>query len=207
MIAKLMVSSKVCSFDDVNQVLGSNARESSALFQFQKNMHRTVSALLTIYVILFGFRVILSGNVPPKSELVNFVVKFLFVVYFSVGININPGSENDLERMDGMIQWAFPFLLDGMNQLASWIINASPSSLCKFNDINYPDSLRHLQFWDSLDCRISHYLGLDMMQTMIVENTSRNHDWSKFDILSFPIPPYIYLLIPAAISGNFSLMG
>jgi len=39
-----------------------------------------------------------------KSELVNFVIKFLFVVYFSVGININPGSGNDLDRMGGMIQ-------------------------------------------------------------------------------------------------------
>jgi len=104
MIAKLMISSAVCSFDDVQQVLGSSSRQSSALFQFQKNMHRTVSALLTIYVILFGFKIVLSGNVLPKSELVNFTIKFLFVIYFSVGININVGSGNDLDRMDGMIQ-------------------------------------------------------------------------------------------------------
>jgi len=206
MIAKLMISSAVCSFDDVKQVLGSNSRQSSALFQFQKNMHRTVSALLTIYVILFGFKIVLSGNVPPKSELVNFTIKFLFVIYFSVGININVGSGNDLDRMDGMIQWAFPFLLDGMTQLASWMINASPSELCKFDDVYYPDSLRHLQLWDALDCKISHYLGLDAMQTMIVENASRNHDWKRLDILSFPIPPYVYLLIPAVISGNFTLI-
>ncbi len=206
MIAKLMISSAVCSFDDVKNVLGSNSRVTSALFQFQKNMHKAVSAMLTLYVIMFGFRIVLSGNVPEKTELVNFGVKFLFVTYFAVGININPGSGNDLDRMDGMIQWAFPFLLDGMNQLASWIINASPSELCKFNDIYYPDSLRHLQLWDSLDCRVSHYLGLDAMQTMLVENASRHHDFSRLDILSFPIPPYIYLLIPAVISGNWTLI-
>lgn len=206
MIAKLMISSAVCSFDDVKNVLGSNSRVTSALYQFQKNMHRAVTAMLTLYVIFFGFRIVLSGNVPEKSELVNFAVKFLFVTYFSVGININPGSDNDLNRMDGMIQWAFPFLLDGMNQLASWIINASPSQLCKFNDVYYPDSLRHLQLWDSLDCRISHYLGLDAIQTMMVENASRNHDFSRLDFLSFPIPPYIYLLIPAVISGNWTLI-
>ena len=151
MIAKLMISSAVCSFDDVKDVLGSNSRVTSALFQFQQNMHKAVSAMLTLYVIMFGFRIVLSGNVPEKKDLVNFVVKFLFVTYFAVGINIHPGSGNDLDRMDGMIQWAFPFMLDGMNQLASWIINASPSELCKFNDVNYPDSLRHLQLWDSLD--------------------------------------------------------
>jgi len=206
MIAKLMISSAVCSFDDVQQVLGSNSRHSSALFQFQRNMHKIVSALLTIYVILFGFKIVLAGDIPPKSELVNFLVKFLFVVYFSVGININVGSGDDLNRMDGMIQWAFPFLLNGMNQMAGWMMNASPSELCKFDDVYYPDSLRHLQLWDALDCKVSHYLGLDAMQTMIVENASRNHDWKRFDVLSFPIPPYIYLLIPAIISGNFTLI-
>lgn len=206
MIAKLMISTAVCSFDDVKLVLGSNSRTTSALFQFQKKMHLAVSALLTIYVILFGFKIVLAGDVPPKSELVNFVVKFLFVVYFSVGININPGSGNDLDRMDGMIQWAFPFMLDGMTQLASWIINASPSELCKFTDVEYPSHLRHLQLWDSLDCKISHYLGLDAVQTLMVENATRNHDFSKLDILSFPIPPYIYLLIPAVISGYMQLV-
>ncbi len=206
MIAKLMISSAVCSFDDVNLVLGSSSRRSSALFQFQVNMHRVVSALLTIYVILFGFKVVLSGNIPEKKDMVNFAVKFLFVVYFSVGININVGSENDLTRMDGMIQWAFPFMLDGMTQMASWIINASPSKLCRFDDVYYPDSLRHLQLWDALDCRISHYIGLDALQNMIVENATRHQDFSKFDGLSNSIPPYVFLLIPAVISGNMTLI-
>ncbi len=206
MIAKLMISTAVCSFDDVKLVLGSNSRTTSSLFQFQKKMHLTVSALLTIYVILFGFKIVLAGDVPPKSELVTFVIKFLFVVYFSVGININPGSTNDLDRMDGMIQWAFPFMLDGMTQMASWIINASPSELCKFTNVEYPSNLRHLQLWDALDCKISHYLGLDAVQTLMVENATRNHDFSKLDILSFPIPPYIYLLIPAIISGYMQLV-
>ena len=206
MIAKLMISSEVCSFDDVNLVLGSSSRTSSALFQFQVNMHKIVSALLTIYVILFGFRVVLSGNIPEKKDLINFIVKFLFVVYFSVGININVGSDNDLNRMDGMIQWAFPFMLDGMTQMASWIINASPSDLCRFSDVYYPDNLKHLELWDALDCRISHYIGLDALQNMIVENATRHQDFSKFDSLSNSIPPYVFLLVPAVISGNLSLV-
>ena len=206
MIAKLMVSNAVCSFSDVTSVLNSSARTSSALFQFQVNMHKTVAALLTLYVILFGFKIVLAGDIPPKAELVNFVIKFLFVVYFSVGINISQNSGNDLNRLDGMIEWAFPFLLDGMMQLASWIISASPSELCKFYSTDYSLEMGHMALWDSLDCRVSHYLGLDMIQTMVVENASRNHDFSKLDILSFPIPPYIYLLVPAVISGNFTLI-
>jgi type IV secretion system protein VirB6 len=206
MIAKLMVSNAVCSFSDIKSVLNSSTRTSSALFQFQVNMHKTVAALLTLYVILFGFKMVLAGDIPEKTELVNFVIKFLFVVYFSVGINISQNSGNDLNRLDGMIEWAFPFLLDGMTQLASWIISASPSELCKFYSTDYAIGMSHIALWDSLDCRVSHYLGLDMIQTMIVENASRNHDFSQLDILSFPIPPYIYLLVPAVISGNFTLI-
>ena len=206
MIAKLMVSNAVCSFSDVKTVLNSASRTSSALFQFQVNMHKTVVALLTIYVIIFGFKIVLAGDIPQKAEIVNFVIKFVFVVYFSVGINISQNSGNDLNRLDGMIEWAFPFLLDGMTDLASWIISASPSELCKFYSTDYAPNMSHIALWDSLDCRISHYLGLDVIQTMIVENASRNHDFSKLDILSFPIPPYIYLLIPAVISGNFTLI-
>ncbi len=206
MIAKLMISVSVCNFQDVENVLNSPTRTTSALFQFQVGMHKIVSALLTIYVILFGFKILLSGDVPPKSEWINFVIKFLFVVYFSVGINIQTNSGNDLSRLDGMIQWAFPFLLNGMTELASWIISATPSELCKFYTTDYTQDMGHMALWDSLDCRVSHYLGLDMIQTMMVQNASSNHDFSKLDILSFPIPPYIYLLVPAAISGNFTLI-
>ena len=48
--------------------------------------------MLSIYIILFGFKILLAGDVPPKSELITFVIKFIFVVYFSVGININYGG-------------------------------------------------------------------------------------------------------------------
>jgi type IV secretion system protein VirB6 len=206
MVAKLTISNAVCSFDDVNTVLSSSTRYTSSLFLFQKHMHTAVSALLTIYIILFGFKMLLTGDAPPKSELVTFVIKFIFVVYFSVGININSDGGSELDRLDGMIQWAFPFLLSGMTELAGWMVSASPSGLCDFTDVHYPDGLEHLQLWDTLDCKVSHYLGLDVMQTMVVENAQRHHDLSRFDILSFPIPPYIFLLVPAVITGNFILI-
>ncbi|WP_316355276.1 TrbL/VirB6 family protein [Candidatus Trichorickettsia mobilis] len=205
MATRLLASSDVCTFDDIKSVVNSSKRETSSFFKFQRNMHKTVTAFLTIYVIFFGFKILLTGNVPPKAEFVNFVVKVIFVTYFSVGINIQPYSASDYGRLDGMIQWAFPFLLGGMNQMASWIMNASPSELCKF-DMSYAKGLEHLALWDALDCRVSHYLGLDFIQTMIVENQARTHDFKNFDFFSFSVPPYYYLLIPAVITGNMTLV-
>jgi type IV secretion system protein VirB6 len=208
MTARLLISKDVCSFDDVNQVINSSKRETSIFFQFQRNMHRTVTALLTIYVIFFGFKMILSQEIPPRNEIINFILKMIFVTYFSVGINITPGSNSAYDRMDGMIQWAFPFLLGGIDTLAGWIMNASPSELCKFNGpgIVYNKTLSYMSLWDALDCRVSHYLGLDMLSTLLVENQHRKHDFANFDFFSFSAPPYVYLLIPAIISGNMTLI-
>lgn len=206
MSVRLLVSRDVCSFEDINAVVGSVSRESSVLFQFQKNMHRTVTAFLTLYVILFGFKIVLTGDIPPTGELTTFVFKVIFVTYFSVGINITPYGSSDYDRLDGMIQWAFPLLLGGIDQIANWIMSASPSELCKFNASDYPDDLKGISLWDALDCRVSHYLGLDMIKTMIVENQARDHDFATFDFFNFSIPPYYYLLIPAVISGNMTLV-
>ncbi|WP_375327078.1 type IV secretion system protein [Candidatus Tisiphia endosymbiont of Nemotelus uliginosus] len=204
MTARLLLSREVCTFDDVNNIVNSSTRDSSMFFQFQRKMYRTVTALLTIYVMFFGFKLIISGDIPPKKDIINFILKMLFVTYFSVGININPaGSNNDYGRLDGMIQWAFPLLLGGIDTLAGWVMNASPSKLCQFNgpDLIYDAKLAYMPLWDALDCRVSHYLGLDMLSTLLVESSAHG-----FDPFSFPAPPYVYLLIPAIISGNMTLI-
>ena len=208
MIARLLISKDVCSFDDVNSVINLASRNTSSLFQFQVAMYKIVTAFLTLYVMFFGIKLLLSAEVPPRNEIINFVLKMIFVTYFSIGLNITPGSTSPYDRMDGMIQWAFPFLLNGINGLASWVMNASPSDLCKFNgtNVSYDNTVSYIALWDALDCRVAHYLGLDMLSTLLVENTYRSHDFLNFDFFSFSAPPYIYLLIPAIISGNMMLV-
>ncbi|BBJ30999.1 hypothetical protein RAS_01080 [Rickettsia asiatica] len=206
MITRLLISKDVCSFDNVSQVVNLASRQDSALFQFQVGMYKIVTAFLTLYVMFFGFKLLLAGEVPPKSEYINFILKMIFVTYFSIGINITPGNGSPYDRLDGMIQWAFPFLLDGINGLASWVMNAAPSGLCKFNNLSYDGTVSYIALWDALDCRVAHYLGLDILSTLLVENAYRSHDFLNFDFFSFSAPPYIYLLIPAIISGNMMLV-
>lgn len=206
MIVKLLISRDVCSFKDLNKVVNSPARESSSFFQFQRNMYKAVTALLTIYVIFFGFKILATGDMPPKKDFINFILKIIFVIYFSIGIHIDPYNNSDYNKLDGMVQFVFPVLIEGMSQLAGWISNAAPSELCRFEASWYPSDLKHLAMWDAIDCRVSHYLGLDMIQTMFVENLSRSHDFKNFDVFNFQIPPYYYLLIPAFITGNMTLV-
>jgi type IV secretion system protein VirB6 len=206
MAARLMVSTEVCTFSDINLVLNTASRETSAFFQFQKNMQQAVAALLTIYVILFGAKILLTGDSPPQAELINFVIKFIFVIYFSIGINVHPFSGDATDKLDGIVEWLMPLFLGAIDSVASWVLNAAPTNLCKFNSTEYPTEVSYISLWDALDCRVAHYLGLDFLQTMYVENMSREHDFANFDFFNFSIPPYYYLLVPAALTGNLTLV-
>ncbi len=201
MIAKTVISKSVCSLNSTNINSTNINITSSMLYIFQSNMKKTVTALLTIYVIFFGFRILLSGNIPQAAEIIVFVLKLIFVVYFSIGINIKPEINN--YRVNGIVDWSLTFLLNGMTDLANWIIQASPSGLCEFNKSDYDPGFSHLALWDAIDCRVSHYLGIDMIQNMVISNQVEN---GNQDGINFPIPPYLILLIPALISGNFSLI-
>jgi len=169
----------------------------SLFHTFQGNMQRAVMAFLTLYVMFTGFKLILGqGEVPPAGELMMYGIKLILVIYFSVGININGQG-----RFDGMVQWVFPLLLEMANEMAGWIANATPSELCVFpiKGIEYGDGMGRLALWDTLDCKVMHYLGFDTFSSMFLGG-------SAGDSFGNSVPPYIFLLIPALISGHINLV-
>jgi type IV secretion system protein VirB6 len=188
-IIQMLVSSSACNFEQAANEVTNNqlTRQSSTLFSFQHNMRRAVSACLTMYVIFIGFRILLGGEMPPRGEVITYLIKFVLVLYFSVGINNSNGTFN------GMTQYTFPVLFNGMGEIAGWVMNASDSNLCNFqpsgsttstageaaSGIKYSD----LVLWDALDCRIYHYLGLN-----------------------FTVPAYMYFIIPAVYFGQINIV-
>ncbi len=203
MAARLFFDANVCTYDQANSTMSSSNRQSSSFFKFQKNMRGFVAGCLSLYVMFFGIKLMLGSDDIRSKDVMNFFIKIIFVVYFSIGININ---SNDDERLDGMTSLAFPMLLNGATELSGWVMNASPSGLCKFNSKDYQSGSAYIALWDALDCRVSHYLGLDILGTLYVENSSRNRNFKDFDLFNFAAPPYVYLLIPAIISGSMTLV-
>ena len=173
---------------------GGIVNSSSMFHEFQLNMQRAVMAFLTLYIIFTGFKLILAqGDVPPVGEFVMYALKVILVIYFSVGININGQG-----RVDGMTQWIFPLLLDMANEMAGWIGDATPSGLCVFEIKDYP-TMSRLMLWDILDFKVMHYLGFDTLSGLFLGS-------SAGDNLGHSLPPYIFLLIPALISGQINLV-
>ena len=193
-LVKLLASRSVCSFDEVRNFKRINT--GSIIFEFQKKMHMTVTALLTMYIVFFGFRILMGGGVPGKSEIVTFVVKFILVTYFAVGISTSGGSES----YSGMMEWIFPLIFNGSAQLASMVMGTGGiNGLCEFHAADYLSGYGHLALWDAIDCRLGHYLGIDM----IVDIRERAKSGGG---VGFSIPPYFVLLVPAAFMGNIMLV-
>ncbi|MBP7190375.1 MAG: type IV secretion system protein, partial [Rickettsiaceae bacterium] len=203
MLVNVLISPSICSFDQISQVYNDSAkRASSPLYRFQQKMGYAVTALLSLYVIITAMKMILGGEVPERGEMIKFVVKIILVTYFSIGINFNNNASGF--RYDGMTEFILPFVFGGANELASIIMNLAPSGLCKFDMAKYDDGYAYLALWDSLDCRVSNYLGLDGIADMTSSGANGN---ANFDALNFSVPPWIFLLIPAILTGNLSVIG
>ena len=183
----------------------------STFFSFQQAMRKTVSALLTLYVIFVGFNILLKGDIPNKKELVIYVLKFVLVTYFSIGIN----SNNDGQSHNGITEWLFPLMMGATSEFANWIMDVNTNGLCYFKTSDYTNP--SYAIWDSLDCRIAHYLGLDALNDFInQENNLRASNFLNNSVnttkdiyntrTNFSIPPYLYLIIPAIITGSVELV-
>lgn len=200
MLTKALISKDICTFDQYSAITSNvTARSASTLYAFQDSMRNAVMALLTLYIMFVGIKILLGGEVPEKGDLVKYLVKFILVVYFSVGINV----QGSATAVDGMSQWILPIVFDGASEIAGWITHTSPSALCVFSPSDYAPGYGYLALWDALDCRVANYLGLDQLGDFL----SRNAQGApNFDALRATIPPWVFLLFPAIKSGNLQLV-
>ncbi len=203
MLVRFLVNEKVCSFSDKDGLSGASASKDSAFFIFQQNLKRAVIAVLMLYVMINGVKIFLGGA-ANKEAIIMFIFKVVLVTYFSIGINLG----KDGGTFSGMLDIIFPFLFQGTGEIASWMMSASPSTLCSFNSSDYSTG-ENLSLWDALDCRVSYYIGLngfsDLYTTMRNTGTINPIDASdELSIIDSSIPPYLILLVPALIQAFFT---
>lgn len=206
MALRLVVSTEVCNPLVVSQNTENNLAKAfaagisggSMVRKFQIGMQSIVTGLLTLYVIFFGFKIALGGGKLKQSEVMNFIIKFLLVTYFSIGLNMKSGGQT--LRFDGMTQWVFPFMLNGVTQLASWMITSGATNgLCDFSGVTYdPTADTNMALWDQIDCRLAYYIGYDGLIELL-------NPWID-DPVKHHIPPYVFLIIPGIIAGSMDLV-
>lgn len=142
---------------------------------FMKNI---VFLALTLFVILFGIKIVLKGEIDKKG-IFAFLLKFGVVLYLCIGDGLN---------------FVYEATMAFVTTLPNYVTAAGNNIICQYKVEKYPSAdYAYLLTWDILDCRLIHYLGIGIIDTSA----------TALSILGFgtlaPIIPLIFSLniIPA----------
>ncbi|MGL4226477.1 MAG: type IV secretion system protein [Rickettsia sp.] len=149
-----------CSSQDQN----SRITNLAAFSTFQSYLKRTIGAALILYTMFFAFNMALNKEYASTEKITLFVIKFLFVAYFSIGLGPLDFSGGQPTKENGMLTYGLPLLTGAAPSFAQMVFNAAGSrGLCQFDNSKYKDGYKFYGLWDAIDCRIGYYLGLDLL--------------------------------------------
>jgi type IV secretion system protein VirB6 len=139
----------------------------SMLANFQMEMRQAVKAALLLYVILFGISIALRGELPKKSDLFIFLAKFAFVIWAAIGTFDATGTECTGTQWcpTNGLEFIYASAVAALESFPQMLIGAAcdPAQnvcICNYPPSSYAPGYEYLSIWDSIDCRLSYYLGL-----------------------------------------------
>lgn len=132
--------------------------------EFQDVMRIAVRAALIIYVIFYGFKVIMDPEKISLEQISIFLMKFMLVSYFAVGFfggKIINGRE---VKQNGMTELALPMLVELTSDFTEFtFLSGGAQGLCVFDKAKYEHGYEFYKVWDAIDCRIAYYLGMQLV--------------------------------------------
>lgn len=187
------IEGELLDINNQNNIAG----QRSLLNRLQRDLQKYVTGFLTIYVIIFGFKIALTADQVKKSEFINFIIKIVLVTYFSIGINTQMSSGGAV-RFDGMLQWIIPFVFTAVNEISTWFMySGTMNGLCEFpKEIYTSGQTTNLPVWDAIDCRLAHYTGFDLFAS----------SGSSDDPVKNSVPPYMFIAMLGIFIGNLTLV-
>ncbi len=134
--------------------------------KFQENMHTGVLIVVTLYVIIFGIKIVLGHEAPKNLEIFMFIIKIVLVIYFSVGFKPGDTSGDIQTSSNGALAIILPGFEAITSTLSSFMGSSAGNSscsnngtLCYYDPNSYEGGYSYLALWDAFDCRIAYYLG------------------------------------------------
>ncbi len=150
---------------------------------FQASMQNAVRAALIIYVIFFGFKIVMNNEYADLNNIATFLMKFILVAYFAVGLGLVPSfNQGKLATKNGVTEFMLPFLTSATANFAQIVFKAGGSSgLCSFDISKYQAGYSGYAIWDSIDCRAGYYLGLQLLYNNgdVLKNITSNSSSSS----------------------------
>ena len=134
---------------------------------FQAAMKMAVRAALILYVMIYGFKLVMNGEYAHIDKVVMFVIKFLLVTYFAVGLGETSFESGKEVSKNGMTGYALPVLVEMTTNFTEMVFMAGGSQgLCDFDVSKYQSGYEFYKVWDAIDCRIGYYLGMQVLYNM-----------------------------------------
>lgn len=134
---------------------------------FQEAMKKSVGAALILYVMFYGFKVVLNNEYVHLNKVATFILKFLFVVYFSVGLGSYYDQTGKNVSHNGMTETVLPMLLQLTSDFTEIVfLSGGSQGLCNYDPSKYEAGYEFYRVWDAIDCRVGYYFGLQLLYNL-----------------------------------------
>lgn len=138
---------------------------------FQIALKQAVTAALILYVMFYGFNLVMNNEYANLNKVSMFLLKFVFVVYFSIGFGWYYDSSGKQVSHNGVTETMLPFVLQMTSDFTKMIFLAGGSQgLCVYDPSKYQPGYEFYQVWDAIDCRIGYYLGMQLLYNIDASN-------------------------------------
>jgi type IV secretion system protein VirB6 len=154
-----------------NQELCPGLEDISSFSNIVNHLKQGISALLLMYTIAYGIRILLNPHRFQLEDAVIFVVKMLMVMYFTIGFQFTSIFANNVTQkaQNGMVDIVLPALISLSSDLSQIVFNSAKTSskadskdivgLCEFDVTKYQAGYSYYALFDTIDCRIGYFLG------------------------------------------------
>ncbi|MDG1437077.1 MAG: type IV secretion system protein [Rickettsiaceae bacterium] len=167
---KVMYMGSECAFED-----SISYAVLSPFSSFQSSMKNTVLAALMLYVMFYGFKLVMNIEYAELNKIAIFIVKFIFVLYFAIGIGSKTLEDGTKVPQNGMTEMALPILVDMTNLFADIVFSAGGSQgLCMFDVNKYDKGYSFYRIWDAIDCRVGYYMGMQILYNASAVSSNSN---------------------------------
>lgn len=183
---------------------------------FQESLKAAIRALLILYSMFYGFKVVLNHEYVNLDKVGLFVMKFILVAYFSVGLGPVLTQNGRETTRNGVLEYGLPFFASATSNFAEMVFNSGGSAgLCSFDVTKYPNGYKYYAIWDSIDCRLGYYLGMQLLynnpaspilNTLTSTTHSSGDPGSPTNLQSVPNPNSLTMLKSAEYFSFFGVL-
>ncbi|MFT6346551.1 MAG: type IV secretory pathway VirB6-like protein [Myxococcota bacterium] len=161
----------ICPTDSYRYQQGKQVDEQSFFSRIQDNLKDIIKLVLTISIMMQGFKILVTGEVIKRQDLIMYIAKIGLVMFFATGTAWQGHFFDGVYSASSTLSNVVYKSSSSLTHLTGGEFSSSTMDGCQFGEIKltngtsgvinslYPKGKEYLAVFDSLDCKIARYLG------------------------------------------------